>query len=156
MKTFAEAFAARGLDDWDVAQAIKKLTAARKRAAMARPTFKGPNAADLRAWEKSGLAGAALAAAYVATYETANCLRHAPPVFIGAQAPVTAQATPAAPEPAAQAEAPPQQPQARRPARPRRTPAPRTKNPLDALLGAMHDAHLMQRETRRTRTPAHA
>ena len=140
MKTFTEAFAARGLDDWDVAQAIKKLTAARKRAATAKQPFHGPNAADMAAWHKAGLTGAALAVAYVKLYETANRLQPTVPAFS------SAQETPA---PISQVEtAPPQQ--ARRPARARRAPAPCSKNPLDALLGAMHDAHLMQRETRRT------
>lgn len=154
MKTFAEAFAARGMDDWDIAQAIKKLTRAHSGAPTGKKPFHGPNAADLRAWEKSGLTGAALTAAYVATYETANFLRHVPPIFAGTPAQEATAAIPpqAAPEPAA-----PVLPQARRPARARRAPAPRTKNPLDALLGAMHDAHLMQRESRRTRnTTAHA
>lgn len=137
MKTFAQAFAARGLDDWDVQQAIKRLQQARRRE-LNRPDARSyPNAADLAAWSKAGTAGPALTAAYVALFDRLNNLQPAPLAVPPAP---TIEAPPqvAAPAPIA------------RPARtPRTTQSPRRRNPLDTLLGAVHDAHLAAREAAR-------
>lgn len=148
MKTFAEAFAARGMDDWDIAQAIKKQTRAHTGARPVRGPWQGPNAADMAAWKKQGLTGAALAAAYVKQFEAARNLRQTSPVFeaVGTAAPMPSCAAQTVAEP-----------------RPRRTATPKrhgrgacSKNPLDALLGAIHDAHKAQRETRRRAGACHA
>lgn len=132
MKTFAEAFAARGLDDWDVQQAIKRLQQARRRE-LARPDLRSyPNAADIAHYIKTGRTGPAFTAAYVAQFESANRL-HPVPIAAVAPAPTIEAAPQVAP-----------------PVRPARTTqSPRRRNPLDALLGAVHDAHLAAREAAR-------
>lgn len=148
MKTFAEAFSARGMDDRDIAQAIKKLTRAHTGARPVRGPWHGPNAADMAAWHKQGLTGAALAAAYVKQFEAARNLRQTSPVFeaVGTAAPIPLCAA----QPVAE-------PRPRRTAAPRRhTPPACRKNPLDALLAAVHDAHKSQREARRRAGACHA
>lgn len=142
MKTFAEAYAARGLDDWDVQQAIKRLQAQIKRNLTRQDPRYFPNPADFADWQKRGLTGPALTAAYVAQWESTHSLRPSPPAVVAVPPAPTIEAAPqvAAPAPIA---------------RPQRTPrtaqSPR-RNPLDALLGAVHDAHLASREAlRRTR-----
>lgn len=130
MKTFTEAFAARGLDDWDVQQAIKRLQLARRRE-LARPDLRSyPNAADIAHYVKTGRTGRDLSAAYVAQFDSANRL-HPVPIAV-APAPTIAAAPPARPE-----------------RTPRTTQSPRRRNPLGALLGAVHDAHLAAREAAR-------
>lgn len=137
MKTFAQTFAARDLDDWDVQQAIKRLQQARRRE-LARPDLRSyPNAADLAAWSKAGLTGPALTAAYVALFDRLNNLQPAP-LAVPPAPTIKAATQVTAPAPIA------------RPARtPRTTQSPRRRNPLDALLGAVHDAHLAAREATR-------
>lgn len=104
MLTFTDALAARGLDEWDTAQAIKRLTAARRRELNAPERLAIPSAADLRDWEKT-LSGPALTAAYVAAFERDNNLLPAP--ALGAVAPTPTFAAqpvkPAKPRPTRQA-----------------------------------------------------
>lgn len=144
MKTFAEVFAARGLDDWDVQQAIKRLQQALKRN-LTRPDLRSyPNGADLAAWSKAGLAGPALTAAYVAQFESTNSLHH---VRLAVSPAPTIEA---APQVATVAPPPAPAVDLQRPARtPRTAQSPRRRTPLDALLGAVHDAHLAAREAAR-------
>jgi len=130
MKTFAEANAARGLDDWDVQQAIKRLQAARRRELLRPEPRSYPNAVDLAAWAEAGTTGPALTAAYAALFDRLNNLQPAPlavspaPTFAQPAAPIATTA----------------------PAKPLR---PARRNPLDGLLGAVHDAYLAGREAAR-------
>lgn len=137
MKTFAEVFAARGLDDWDVQQAIKRLQAQLKRNLTRQDPRYFPNPADFADWQKRGLTGPALTAAYVKQWESTHNLRASPPAPLAAP---PAQTLEAAPQVAAPA------PIAKPPRAPRTAQSPRRRNPLDALLGAVHDAHLAARE----------
>lgn len=141
MKTTAEVFAARGMDDWDVAQAIKKLQASLKRNLTRQDPRCFPNPADFADWEKRGLTGPALTAAYVAQWESLHNLRAVPPAPIAtAPAPAVQPAPQVAASPAATTDL-------QRPTRrPRTSPQPCRRNPLTALLDAVHDAHLAARE----------
>ncbi|MBI3096351.1 MAG: hypothetical protein HYY97_15895 [Rhodocyclales bacterium] len=131
MKTFAEVFAARGMDDWDVQQAIKRLQQALKRN-LTRPDLRSyPNGADIAHYVKTGRTGPALTAAYVAQFDRAN------------------QLLPLAVPPAPTIQPAPQVATAPAVARPTRTRQSPRRNPLDALLGAVHDAHLASREALR-------
>lgn len=144
MKTFAEVFAARGLDDWDVQQAIKRLQAQLKRNLTRQDPRYFPNPADFADWQKRGLTGPALTAAYVAQWESTHNLRPSPPAAVAVPPAPTIEA---APQVAAASPPPAPVVDLQRPARtPRAAQSPRRRNPLDALLGAVHDAHLAARE----------
>jgi hypothetical protein len=139
MKTFAETFAGRGMDDWDVAQAVKKLQASLKRGLNRPDPRYFPNPADFADWEKRGLTGPDLTAAYVKQWEGTHhllaCPRAAAPKAETAR---QVAAAPSAPAPAADLQRPTR--------RPRTAPQPCRRNPLEALLDAVHDAHLAARE----------
>lgn len=147
MKTFTEVFAARGLDDWDVQQAIKRLQAQLKRNLTRQDPRYFPNPADFADWQKRGLAGPALTAAYVKQWTETHHLIYVPPA---APAVSPAPTIEAAPQVAAASPPPAPVVDLQRPARtPRTTQSPRRRNPLDTLLGAVHDAHLAAREASR-------